>query len=149
MFLGGSSINLDAKGRLALPTRYRALLTEHCDGHMVLSVRQDGSLLLYPLPEWQELERKLTRLPNQGSRAHLLQRMMLGFATEVDMDGQGRILITPRLREFANLEKRVELNGLGNKFEICNETSWDKACTDWKNDQSDSDLPSVLDDLSI
>lgn len=149
MFLGGSSINLDAKGRLALPTRYRALLIEHCQGRMVLSVHKDGGLLLYPLPEWQDLERKLVRLPNQSRSVRLLQRMMLGYATEVDMDSQGRILISPRLREFAGLDKRVELFGQGNKFEICNAASWEQNCDDWKNSQQDDDLPDVLNDLSI
>lgn len=150
MFLGGSSINLDAKGRLALPTRYRAMLVEHCQGRMVLSVQQDGGLLLYPYPEWQEIEFKITNLPNQDRRVRQLQRMMLGYATEVEMDGQGRILIAPRLRSFAKLEKRVELLGQGNKFEIFNEAMLDQECEDWKNDhQDDKDLPDALDNLSL
>ena len=81
MFRGGSSVNLDAKGRMALPTRYRSDLTERCQGNVVLTVHDDSCLLLYPQPEWDEIERKLVRLPNQNKRTRILQRMLLGHAT--------------------------------------------------------------------
>jgi len=98
---------------MALPTRYRADLTERCQGRVVLTVHDDSCLLLYPQPEWDEIERKLVRLPNQNKRTRTLQRMLLGHATEFEMDKNGRILIPPRLREFAQLEKRVVLAMLG------------------------------------
>ncbi|HHO67963.1 MAG TPA: cell division/cell wall cluster transcriptional repressor MraZ, partial [Gammaproteobacteria bacterium] len=81
MFRGGSTVNLDAKGRLALPTRYRGPIMERYDGRLVLTVHDDGCLLLYPQPEWDEIERKLVRLPNQNRRTRDLQRMLIGYAT--------------------------------------------------------------------
>ncbi|MEN8107075.1 MAG: division/cell wall cluster transcriptional repressor MraZ [Pseudomonadota bacterium] len=150
MFRGGNTVNLDAKGRLALPTRYRGVLDERCEGRVVLTVHDDRCLLLYPQPEWDEIERKLVRLPNQNKRTRTLQRMLLGHATELEVDKSGRILIPPRLREFANLEKRVVLAGLGNKFEIWNEDAWEQSCGDWVAEDSDAgDMPDSLESLTL
>jgi len=150
LFRGGSTVNLDAKGRLAFPTRYRGALEERCEGRVVLTVHDDRCLLLYPYPDWDEIERKLVRLPNQDKRTRTLQRMLLGHATELDVDKNGRILIPPRLRDFANLEKRVVLAGLGNKFEIWNETAWEQHCGDWVADDSDAgELPDSLESLTL
>lgn len=150
MFRGGSTVNLDAKGRLALPTRYRAPITERYEGRLVLTVHDDGCLLLYPQPEWDEIERKLVRLPNQDSRTRTLQRMLIGHATEVEMDGHGRILIAPRLREFAKLDKRVALAGVGNKFEIWDETIWEQKCNAWMAEGGEQgELPDPLGSLTL
>ena len=150
MFRGGNTVNLDAKGRLALPTRYRGPLEDRCQGQVVLTVHDDRCLLLYPQPDWDEIERKLVRLPNQNKRTRTLQRMLLGHATEFEMDKNGRILIPPRLREFASLDKRVVLAGLGNKFEIWNEEAWEQSCGDWVTDQGgDGDMPDSLESLTL
>lgn len=150
MFIGGNIVNLDVKGRLALPTRYRANLIERCDGRVVITVHGDRCLLLYPAPDWDEIERKLVRLPNQNKRTRTLQRMLLGHATELDMDKNGRILIPPRLREFAELGKKAVLAGMGNKFEIWNEDAWEKNRGDWMSDaQADDDLPDSLESLTL
>lgn len=133
MFRGGSSVKLDAKGRLALPTRYRALISERFAGQLVLTVHYDGCLLLYPQPEWEDLERQLIRTPNLDRNTRDVQRMLVGYATEVEMDGNGRILIAPRLREFAQLDKSVSLVGVGKKFEIWNEEAWDRIGGAWMN----------------
>jgi MraZ protein len=150
VFRGGSTVNLDAKGRLAFPTRYRAHLDERCEGHVVLTVHHDRCLLLFPRPDWDEIERKLVRLPNQDKTTRELQRMLLGHATELDVDKSGRILIPPRLRDFASLEKRVELVGLGNKFEIWDEAAWEKNCSSWvAGDSADGERPDALAQLTI
>lgn len=150
MFRGGNTVNLDAKGRLALPTRYRGPLEDRCQGQVVLTVHDDRCLLLYPQPDWDEIERKLVRLPNQNKRTRTLQRMLLGHATELEIDKSGRILIPPRLREFASLEKRVVLAGLGNKFEIWNEDAWEQSCGEWVADDSDAgDMPDSLESLTL
>jgi len=150
LFKGGSTVNLDAKGRLAFPTRYRDELVERCEGRVVLTVHDDRCLLLYPQPDWDEIERKLVRLPNQNKRTRTLQRMLLGHATELEMDKNGRVLIAPRLREFANLDKRVVLAGLGNKFEIWNEEAWESKCSDWvSGDDEDGDMPDSLESLTL
>jgi MraZ protein len=150
LFTGGSTVNLDAKGRLAFPTRYRNDLLERCEGRVVLTVHDDRCLMLYPRPDWEEIERKLVRLPNQNRRTRTLQRMVLGHATEVDMDKSGRILIPPRLREFARLEKRVVLAGVGNKFEIWNEEAWEQDCGAWLSARDDEgDMPDSLESLTL
>ena len=116
----------------------------------MLTVHDDRCLLLYPFPDWDEIERKLVRLPNQDKRTRTLQRMLLGHATELDIDKSGRILIPPRLREFANLEKRVVLAGLGNKFEIWNESTWEQHCGDWvAEDTAAGELPGSLESLTL
>ena len=135
---------------MALPTRYRAALVESCEGRLVLTVHDDRCLLLYPAPEWDEIERKLVELPNQDDRVRKLQRMLLGHATELDMDGHGRILLPPRLREFAKLDKRVVLAGLGNKFEIWNEEAWERNCVDWVSAEAGGgELPDSLETLTL
>jgi MraZ protein len=151
VFFGGNPINLDAKGRMALPTRFRESLTECCNGRLTMTVHhQDRCLLLYPYPEWEEIQRKLTRLPNQDKKTRWLQRMVLGHAVEVEMDGSGRVVIPPRLRAHANLDKRVVLAGLGNKFEIWNEEVWDQTRDEWVNeDHADTDLPDTLGSLAL
>ncbi len=150
MFRGGNTVNLDAKGRLALPTRYRGPLDDRCQGQVVLTVHDDRCLLLYPQPDWDEIERKLVRLPNQNKRTRTLQRLLLGHATELEIDKSGRILIPPRLREFASLEKRVVLAGLGNKFEIWNEEAWEQNCGEWVADDSDAgEMPDSLESLTL
>ena len=150
MFRGGSTVNLDAKGRLALPTRYRGQLEESCGGHLILTVHDDGCLLLYPAPEWEDIERRLVRLPNQNKQTRRLQRMLLGHATEADIDGNGRILLPPRLRDFAKLDKRVVLAGLGKKFEIWNEEMWEQSRNEWVAAEPDeSGMPESLESLIL
>lgn len=149
MFRGGSSVKLDAKGRLALPTRYRALMTERYAGQLVLTVHTDGCLLLYPQPEWEDLELQLIRTPNQDLRTRNMQRMLVGYATEVEMDGNGRILIAPRLRDFARLEKSVALVGVGKKFEIWNEEAWERIGSSWMESDAEDGTPGPLDSLTL
>jgi MraZ protein len=150
LFTGGSTVNLDAKGRMAFPTRFRGQLEADCGGRLVLTVHDDGCLLLYPAPEWEDIERKLVRLPNQNKQTRRLQRMLLGHATETELDGNGRILIPPRLRDFAKLDKRVELLGLGKKFEIWNDEAWEQTRVDWLAKEGDeSGMPDALENLIL
>lgn len=151
MFRGVSSINLDEKGRLAVPTRYRLELSDCCDNQIVVTVGLDKCLLVYPLPEFEEIERKLVKLPALNKQAKRLQRLLIGHATECEMDGQGRFLIPEPLRRFAGLEKRVALIGQGNKFEIWDEDSWGQARDEWilEERSGDDDLPPELGSLSL
>ena len=100
MFRGATKVSLDAKGRMAVPTRYRERLVARCDGQIVVTVDKDHCLLVYPLPDWEELERKLVRLPSMNKAARRIVRIMVGYATEVDMDKSGRILVSKELREI-------------------------------------------------
>jgi len=128
LFRGVSAINLDVKGRLAIPTRYRSELQEMCERQMIVTPAVDekgsgldGCLWLYPLPEWELLEKKINSLPTLNKMVTKLRRFLIGYAAECEMDGQGRLMLPEKLRQFANLEKRVVLLGQLNKFEIWNE----------------------------
>ena len=149
MFRGGSTVKLDAKGRLALPTRYRPLITERFEGRLVVTIHHDGCLLLYPQPQWEEIEHRLINTANRDRRVRDMQRMLVGYATEVEMDGHGRILLAPRLRDFAKLDKSVALLGVGKKFEIWNEETWEQIGSGWMEGQAVADgTPHSLESLT-
>lgn len=151
MFRGVNTVNLDSKGRMSIPTKYREQLTRLSEGQMVVTVDRDGCLLLYPLPEWEEIERKLARLSSFNKQTRRLQRLLIGHATECEMDGNGRILLSQPLREFAGLDKAVVLIGQSNKFEIWSETTWTERRKEWlqADDDDDGDLPPELESLSL
>jgi MraZ protein len=151
LFRGVTNLNLDAKGRLVIPTRYRDRLRDDYDSELLVTIDPDHCLLLYPLSEWREIERKLARLPSFNKSARQLQRILIGHATEVDMDGQGRVLLPPPLRAFAGLEKRVVMIGQGNKFELWDEQRWNEQRDNWLEelDVEQLDLPADLESLSI
>jgi len=144
---GVNPINLDDKGRLAIPTRYRAELRETCEQQLVLTVSPDRCLLLYPLPTWEDIERKLVKLPSLNEQTKRLQRLLIGHATECEMDGQGRVLIAEPLRKFAGLEKRVVLLGQGNKFEIWDEDVWNRSREEWLEEGAMRDLGKLSPEL--
>ena len=149
MFRGATKVTLDAKGRLAIPTRYRERIATRSDGQLVVTLDRDNCLLIYPLPDWEEIERKLVRLPSLQKRTREMQRIMLGYATEVDVDGAGRILLSRELREVAGLERTAMLIGQGHKFELWNEERWNAIRDDWLNADDDGDLPPELESLSL
>jgi MraZ protein len=151
LFRGVSTLNLDAKGRMAIPTRYRERLQETCASQLVLTVDRDRCLLLYPEPEWVEIERKLKALPSFNKAARTLQRLYIGHAHDVEMDGQGRISLPAELRSFANLDKRVALVGQGNKFELWDEGTWSGKRDEWLDEVGleDLELPADVESLSI
>lgn len=153
MFRGVNALNLDSKGRLAIPTRYRDELMRAAQGHVVITVNpvdQDHCLLLYPLPEWEEIERKLVKLPTLNAATRRLQRLLIGHATELELDGNGRILLPPPLREFATLDKAVVLIGQGNKFEIWDEAKWNARRAEWLSATGGGgELPDELGSLSL
>lgn len=125
MFFGETSINLDAKGRLAVPMRYRDALEEQCGNRMVLtySAFDQGSLWLQPEKVWERVRDDVMKLPSFNDRHRSLQRRLVGSATAVEPDGNGRILLPPSLRQVASLEKHVVMLGMGHRFEIWNENT--------------------------
>ena len=116
---------------------------------MVLTVDRDHCLLLYPLPDWEEIERKLVKLPSFNAQARRLQRLLIGHATECELDGSGRILLAPPLREFAGIEKSVVMIGQGNKFELWDETSWNARRSEWLAAGDEGEMPAELGSLSL
>lgn len=123
MFFGETAINLDAKGRLAVPTRYRDLIAEQCDGRLVFtySAFDSGALWLYPEEEWARVRDEVMQLSTFKASHRGLQRRLVGSATPVELDGSGRVQLPLTLRQVAGLEKHVVFLGMGSRFEIWNE----------------------------
>ena len=115
MFQGASALTLDAKGRMSIPARHREALQGQAEGRVTITKHPDGCLLLFPRPEWEIFRAKIAALPMD---AHWWRRIFLGNASDVEMDGTNRVLISPELRLAANLEKEVMLLGMGSHFEI-------------------------------
>ena len=133
-----------------MPTRYREQIIERAQGKLVVTVDRDRCLLIYPLPEWELIESKLMALPTLHAQARRLQRLMVGHASDLELDGHGRILLPPELREFAGLERQGMLIGQGNRFELWNEPRWIEQRDDWlKSEEGATDLSSQLDSLSL
>ena len=125
MFRGVQHINMDAKGRLAMPARQREPLLAECAGQIVLTIdTQTSCLVIYPLPEWERIEADIQKLPALNPAIKRFQRLMLGYATDLELDGNGRMLLPAPLREYARLEKKLVLVGQGNKLELWSETLW-------------------------
>jgi len=150
MFRGANKVTLDAKGRMVMPTRYRDRIHERSRGRLVVTVDRDQCLLMYPLPDWDEIEGKLMKLPSLNPQARRLQRLMVGHATDLELDGHGRILLPPKLREFAGLTRQGVLIGQGNRFELWDEARWNERRDEWlKGEEPATDLPAELETLSL
>ncbi|MBC8949733.1 MULTISPECIES: division/cell wall cluster transcriptional repressor MraZ [Xenorhabdus] len=125
MFRGATLVNLDSKGRLTVPARYREMLNEASTGQMVCTIDlHQPCLLLYTLPEWEIIEKKLSRLSSMNPAERRVQRLLLGHASECQMDSAGRLLLASTLRQHAGLTKEVMLVGQFNKFELWDEQVW-------------------------
>ena len=125
MFLGTTSLTLDTKGRIAIPARYRAQLSELCGGRLVISYNPlDNCLPIYPFDEWLECEKKMEAVEDESVQFRKFQRMLYSYTTDVDMDSSGRILIPQASRDKVGLQKNVVLIGHGKKFEPWSEDNW-------------------------
>ncbi len=150
VFRGANQVTLDAKGRMVMPTRYRERLIERCNGRLVVTIDRDQCLLLYPLPDWDEIERKLMRLPTLNTHARRMQRLMVGHATDIELDGHGRVLLPAELRNFAGLTRDGVLLGQGNRFELWDEVRWTQRRDEWlKDEELPAELPADLESLSL
>ena len=125
MFQGSSALTLDAKGRMSIPARHRDVLQSEEQGRLTLTRHPDGCLMLYPRSIWEEKRKQIAALP---ASARPLQRLLLGNAQDVDMDGAGRILVAPELRAAAGLNRDVMLLGLGSHFELWDRAQWEARC---------------------
>jgi len=125
VFRGVQHINMDAKGRLAMPARQREPLLSQCEGKIVVTIdTQAKCLVVYPLPEWERIEKEIEGLPALNKAAKRFQRLVLGYATDIELDSSGRMLLPQSQREYAELEKKLVLVGQGNKLEIWSEVLW-------------------------
>jgi len=142
MFRGINAVNLDAKGRMSIPTKYRDPLSSGESKGLIVTIDTESPcLLLYPLVIWEVIEAKLEQLPSFDPHARRIQRLLLGYASDVEQDSQGRILLPALLREYATLEKKTMLIGQGKKFEIWDEESWLKGRERWLAEEAQSEAP--------
>ena len=126
VFQGASQVNLDAKGRMAVPTRVRDPLTQGGTVGLVLTAHPDGCLLLYPTPAWEPIRARVMGFPSLERQFSLWKRLLVGFAQDVELDGAGRLLISPELRDFAHITRAVMLVGQGTHYEIWDLEGWNQ-----------------------
>ena len=127
MFRGEYSLSLDAKGRLAIPSRYRERLLEDCGGKLVVTISLlERCLVVYPFPRWQRIEDELKDLPALDQQAQAITHLLIGHAVDCDMDANGRVLLSQALRSFAGLDKRIMMVGQVDKFEIWDDALWSR-----------------------
>lgn len=142
MFQGASSLSLDAKGRLSVPTRHRDVLSALADGQITFTKHPHGCLMVFPRPEWEKFRERINALPMS---AQWWKRIFLGNAMDVDIDATGRVLVSPELRAAAGINKDAVLLGMGNYFEL-----WDKATYEAKEAQAMQEaMPDVFKDFSF
>ncbi len=142
MFQGASALSLDAKGRMNIPARHRDALSVQCEGRVTLTKHPHGCLLLFPRPAWEQHREQIANWPMS---ARAWQRIFLGNACDVEMDGAGRILISPELRSAVGLTREVMLLGMGSHFEI-----WDAAKLEESETQAIAGgMPDVLSNFSF
>lgn len=150
MFKGINNINIDVKGRMAIPAKYRACIESNAASRMVVTIdTEDKCLLLYDLSEWEKIEKKITALPTFNKATRRIQRLLIGHATDVELDSQGRILLPSQLRSYADIDKKITLIGQGNKFEIWSSDVWQHSCDEWLQEENDGSLPDELSDISV
>ncbi len=142
MFQGASSLSLDAKGRLSVPTRHRDVLAATAQSQLTITKHPHGCLMIFPRPEWEKFRERVAELPMS---AQWWKRVFLGNAMDMELDGTGRVLISPELREAAGISREIMLLGMGNHFEL-----WDKATYDTKEAQAmQGEMPDVFKDFSF
>ncbi len=151
MFRGVQHINMDAKGRLAMPARQREPLLSQCSGQIVVTIdTQVSCLVIYPLPDWERIEQQIQSLPALKPAVKRFQRLVLGYATDLELDGNGRLLLPQPLRDYAQLDKKLVLVGQGNKLELWAEELWlaerDQALLD---SGPEAELPDELISLTL
>jgi MraZ protein len=149
-FRGVSNLSLDAKGRIVLPARYRDRLLEICQSQLIITIDTDQPcLLIYPLPEWELIEEKIEALPSFNPTTRRIQRLLIGHATQVEVDTNGRMLLSNPLREYARLGKKVVLIGQGKKFELWDELLWAERMQTWLGDANSDEMPAALAELTL
>jgi len=148
MFEGATALSLDAKGRLAIPARHRESLLAAAEGSLVLTAHPHRCLLLYPRPAWEPIRDQILAASSLQAESAMVRRLLVGFAEELELDGAGRLLISPSLRQYAGLEKEIWLIGQGRHFEIWSAAGW-QAQQDAIFAVGDKLLPPGLENLAL
>jgi MraZ protein len=148
VFQGANQINLDAKGRMAVPTRIREPLTQGGTVKLVFTAHPDSCLLLYPAPAWEPIRAQVMSFPALDRQASLWKRLLVGFAQEVEPDSAGRLLIPPELRDFAKITRQVMFVGQGSHFEIWDLEMWNTQLESLRSGGSPT-LPPGMENFSL
>ena len=148
MFRGLNKISFDTKGRISIPTKYREELLRISKKKLICTIDLDYCLLLYPLPSWLKIEQQIMKLPTLNTTSRKLQRLLVGHATDIEMDKSGRLLIPYELREFSMIKKEAMLIGQGNRFELWDYLRWTKLREKWLKSDKYS-LPKEFEGLSF
>ena len=150
MFKGIHNINLDGKGRLTVPAKYRNTIIDQSNGNMVITMdAEEKCLLLYPSIIWSSIEKKINDLPSFSKNHRRIQRLLIGHAEDLELDTAGRILLSKPLRTAVEMTKKITLIGQGQKFEIWSEDNWNTKVNKWRAEETDESEQSVLSDLRI
>jgi len=151
MFRGINSVLLDTKGRIKLPARHRRLLPTDKAIEVVVTIDTESPcLLLYPIQEWELIEEKLQALPSFNPAARRIQRLLIGHATDLELDTNGRILLPALLRDYAHIEKDIRVIGQGRKLELWSAKEWDEYRARWIVEAiKPGDLPDELQSLAL
>ena len=140
MFKGISNLTIDDKGRISMPQRYRDDFGQKKRSKIIITADKEECLLVYTSAAWSILEKQLIELPSYNFQARFIQRLVLGHATESDIDAQGRFLIPGPLRDYAKLDRKVVLIGQGKKFEMWSEELWNKKFKSWLKSESNKEF---------
>lgn len=150
MFKGISNLSIDVKGRASMPQRYRKEFGAKNNSKVIITADKDKCLLIYTQNSWTIIEKKLSELPSYNKEARFVQRLLIGYATESEIDSQGRFLIPNPLREYAGIQKKIILLGQGNKFELWSENIWNKNMKSWLASQNGDDAKNeALNELKL
>lgn len=148
MFQGATALSLDAKGRLAIPARHREALAAASAGQLVLTAHPHRCLLLYPAAAWEPIRDKVLAASSLNPQSAVIKRLLVGNARDETLDSAGRLLVSPELRQFAQLEKQVWLVGQGTHFEIWSDAGWQQQMEVFLG-MGDQSLPPGLEDLAL
>lgn len=148
VFQGAAQVNLDAKGRMAVPTRSRDPLTQGGTVKLVLTAHPDSCLLLYPTPAWEPIRARVMSFPSLDRQFSVWKRLLVGFAQDVEIDSAGRLLIPPELREFAHITRQVMLVGQGSHYEIWDLEMWNQQLETLRSGGSPN-LPPGMENFSL
>jgi|TARA_B110000305_G_C19245545_1_gene542123 MraZ protein len=150
MFKGIHNINLDGKGRLTMPTKYRNTISDQSGNNMVVTIdSEEKCLLLYPATIFSNIEKEINNLPSFTKNHRRIQRLIIGHAEDLELDSSGRILLPKPLRLVAEMSKKITLIGQGQKFEIWSDDIWNNKVNKWRSEETDESEESILSDIRI
>ena len=148
MFRGANLLNIDAKGRMAMPTKHREDLITQSSGDLVITAHPHGCLLIYPKMAWEPIQSKIMALSSFDKKSSALQRLLVGYAEDISLDTAGRLLLSQVLREFAKVDKQAMLVGQGSHFELWDKEAWDQQMQQ-ATKQEASTMPIELEGFSL